>query len=772
MEEKNIIQSKEIKYNQEVKDYLNTALDEKNYSKFIEENPDGLFESMDIMKFTSMELALFKNSSPSVHGEDEEILSVELNLKEQPVIKNDCHRTRVRESVLIPDFENTLEKILTYYCHSKNIIYKQGLNEIFGVLLFLKYKIPNLKLSRILDIGEVFIDKFSPNYFYEKEFYSLKSSLGLFLILLRYHEPSVYNRLDQCQIVPEMYATNWMLTFLSSKIHLNFIYDYWLEIIKTEDPLIMHFFLVSLIKLKRELIINCDKQLLAGLMTSLTIKKKEEIKIIMDMALKLRQETPYSFRVLANKLGFLKPNNKNVKELYEKYNPQSFPAIPILPLEVLSLTQKSGIDCIDPECKNSKNRMRVLLNEENFCIIDNDEMKKTAELKFDNEIKNGHICEKCDMKIEKNIKYIILDLRIKNDESDRTWFLPNVVDIDKKELLSPDCSKIITDRFVPERGFFHFIFLTSNTDFFSDFEKNFYTDNITEEQKMLMRLGIVDQTKVQKEINLEEVKNLTDKEKYSIKEYDNIRKILNSMQKENFPYISFILGGWKEIHEECFLQGIELVNHDKEKCLLCLEKIKKKNEKLKLKLKEEENLDEKLWQSEVKIKYKQLNKLLENKNNFLGLCTIEEYQGKIVNYDASIVLKEKLFVFEIYKFASRKHYNDALNDYDKESLEKIKKIKDYYDLGKEKQEDIELTLIEQIQISDILGMQAEKKNKNIININYRQEKDENKKSAKKKENNSNENIIKVDFPTPNDSKSFVRAFKNLMEIYRSKRHKK
>jgi hypothetical protein len=67
-------------------------------------------------------------------------------------------------------------------------------------------------------------------------------------------------------------------------------------------------------------------------------------------------------------------------------------------------------------------------------------------------------------------------------------------------------------------GFFHFIFLTSNTDFFSDFERNFYTDNITEEQKMLMRLGIVDQTKVQKEINLEELKNLTDKEKYSIKE--------------------------------------------------------------------------------------------------------------------------------------------------------------------------------------------------------------------------------------------------------------
>ena len=762
------IKTKEIKYNEEVKEYLNTHLEEKNYGKFIEENPDELFASMDIMKFTTIELALFKSSYPSIQANDEDILSVELNLAEQQVIKNDCHRTRVRESFLIPDFENILEKILTYYCHVKKIKYKQGLNEIFGALLFLRYKIPNLKLSRIFHIGEIFIDKFSPNYFYENEFYSLKSALGLYLILLRYHEPSVYNRLDQYQVVPEMYATNWMLTFLSSKIHLNFIYDYWLEIIKTEDPLIMHFFLVSLIKLKRELIINCDKQLLAGLMTALTIKQKEEIKLIMDMALKLRQQTPYSFRVLANKLGFLKPNNKKVKELYEKYHPQTLPAIPILPLEVLSLMQKSGIDCIDPQCKNSKNRIKALLSKEDFCIIDGDAINSI--MNFDNEIKNGHMCERCDMKIEKDIKYIILDLRIKNDETDKTWFLPNVVDIEKKEILSPDFYKIITDRFIPERGFFHFIFLTSNTDFFSDFEKNFYTDKTTEEQKLMMRLGIMDQTKVQKEINLEEVKNLTDNEKYNIKEYDNLRKTLNSMQKENFPYISFVLGGWKEIHEECYLQGIELVNHDKNKCLLCLEKTKKKND-IKLNTKEKnEDLDEELWQSEVKIKYKELNKLLVNKNNFLGLCTIQENQGKqIVNYDASIVLNEESSTFEIYKFTNRKHYNDVTNEYDKELMEKIQKIKDYYDLGKENNEDMELTLIEQIKISDILGMQADKKHKNILNIKYRPEKND-KKSSKKKGNN-NENIIKVDFPTPNDSKSFVKAFKNLIDIYRSKKDK-
>lgn len=151
-----------------------------------------------------------------------------------------------------------------------------------------------------------------------------------------------------------MYATNWVMTFLSAKIRLNVLYSYWNEIIKTGDPLILHFILVSIIKLKREMIINCDTNLLAGLMTALTIENKEEIKTIMDMAFELRTQTPYSFRILANKIGFLRTNNKFIKKNYEKYKPQSIPAMPIFPLEILSLTFKSGIECIDPECKNNR----------------------------------------------------------------------------------------------------------------------------------------------------------------------------------------------------------------------------------------------------------------------------------------------------------------------------------------------------------------------------------------------------------------------------------
>ena len=692
---------------------------------------------------------------------------MELNLPEQYVIKNDCHRTRVRENKLIPGYEGTLEKLLTYFCFSKNIKYKQGLNEVFGALLFLRYKIPTLKLSKIFDLGEVFIDKFSPNYFYEDEFYSLKCSLALFIILLRYHEPCVYNKLDQYEILPEMYATNWMMTFFSGKIRLDLIYDYWLEIIKTEDPLILHFILVSFIKLKRELIIKCDNNLLASLMTSLTIRAKEEIKSIMDLAFKLREQTPYSFRILANKLGFLKNKNKNVKQMYEKYHPELLPAMPIFPLELLSLAYKSGVDCIDPNCKNSKNKILSLLSEE-FCIVNN--TNKLNILNFQNEL-DIHICEKCDMKIKKDIKYILLDLRIKNQESIYTGILRSVVEVAKEELLSPEFSKIIIDRFLPERGFYHFIFLTSNTDYFSDFENKFYVDNTTEEQKLMMMCGVVNQTKAQKELNLQEVsKNLNDKEIYNMKEYDNMKNTLNLMQKENFPYVGFVLGGFEGIHEESYLQEIEILNHNKEKCYLCLKKKKKKEKhKKNKKEKEKDELANELWASQKKITYEDLNDILKNKNNFMCLCTIKYYKAKEVDFNTSFVLKEELFVLEIYKFDNRKQYNDI--QLNKDDIELFKKNKEYYDLGKEKNEKIELTLIESINISCILGIRAEDKNKNIIHIKYK-EYITDKKIPKMKGINYLEELIKVDFPSLKDSKNFVTAFKNLTEIYKNQKKKK
>ena len=77
-----------------------------------------------------------------------------------------------------------------------------------------------------------------------------------------------------------------------------------------------------------------------------------------------------------------------------------------------------------------------------------------------------------------------------------------------------------------------------------------------------------------------------------------------------------------------------------------------------------------------------------------------------------------------------------------------------------------MTLLEEIKITYILGMKAESKNKNILNILVREDiKD--KKLIKKKGHNFNQVTIKIDFPSTNDSKNFVTSFKGLTAKYKT-----
>ena len=94
-------------------------------------------------------------------------------------------------------------------------------------MILIKYKIKNLKLVNIFNFGEAFIDRFLPNYFYESDLYSLRSSISLFINLLKYHVPSVYNYLDSLEIPNELYETNWLLTLRSQKLNLDILYNLW-----------------------------------------------------------------------------------------------------------------------------------------------------------------------------------------------------------------------------------------------------------------------------------------------------------------------------------------------------------------------------------------------------------------------------------------------------------------------------------------------------------------------------------------------------------------
>ena len=755
-------------YNDQVRQFMNINLKEPDYLNKIEKDPDSLFSLVDKNTILKWEKSLRDNNLLSEEQAEKIIEGINTVVKDtqfQTVIRNDCNRTRVRESIFVNDFKETLENILTYYCKSKNIYYKQGLNEIFGPLLLMKYKIKDLSLATVFSLGDAFIDKFLPNYFYEKELFSLKSSLGLLLILIRYHEPSVYNRLDSMEIIPEMYGTSWVMTYAMGKLKLDIIYPLWDYIIEINDPLFLQFYFVSMIINRRELIINCEKTLLPTLMASITIISIDELNTVVEKAKDLRKLTPFSFRILANKLGFLIKKNKNVKENFEKYKPLSLPAMPIFPLEVFYITNHSEVECPDEYCKNTQ---KVLNNNKfGFEVLDEPNLNKEYK------------CEKCILKIEKNMKFFLLDLRIleyginkEENESDKTGYLPLMINVDQAELKSEDIDDIICKRYINERGIFHFIFLTTSTDAFLNFEEKFYKINISEDDEKKIMFGLMEK-KTEKEFNFDSGQ-ISKKQIFKLKEYDNLKKILKSLKKQNYPYIAFVYGGYDSLHKKSLEYNIELLFHNEKTCILCNQKkqkeIKESKEKKNLKEEKEKNeLYNLLWEHKKKIKYQNLNEAFNDpQTTLIFFGSLINYKNKKLKVQILVVLKLKDFKIEIYKFL-------------KNDITLVSK-NGYYGLGiDDEKKDTELILIEEIRVIDVLGLKVDKKIKNIVNFVIRDnENNTEKKKEKDKANKDGKNLafpsfdIVIDFSSSSDSKSFIHKFKEMSTEFKNqyKSHKK
>ena len=800
IENKNNKQEKEKKdvqkdYKQMAKDYITQGANDEEYANIIKSDPMSLFDSIDEKKLDNWETHLSSIcplTFQMTNEKDKKILECppSQNIKQKTVISNDSKRTRVRESVIYPNFIETLEKVLTFYCEKYQLIYKQGLNEIFGPLILMKYKLKNVTLTSIINLGAMIIDTFLPNYFYEKEIYSLKSALGLFVVLLKYHEPTVYNKLDTLEIRPEIYATNWLVTYISGKISLNNFFYLWGKMINIEDPLFIQFMLLAIIKDKRELILNCDSNLLATMMTSLSIRTKKELDKIIETAYELREQTPYSFRLLADKIGFLKKKYSDIKKNYEKYQPELLPAMPIFPSEVLYITYKPQIFCIDPNCKNyatdfALNRKIVSRMESRTIVGKCQTINFTPNVstKTYSNVEKHYLCEKCDLGIEKNMQYILLDLRIleyseDEDDTDKTGFLPSMISVSQEELKSEDFSDIMTNRFITSRGTYHFIFLTSSTDTFTDFESNYYMDNISEEDRKKMMFGIIEQKKIDKELDINNAKKkLSLKQIYKLKEYDNMRNTLKSMTKHNFPYVGYVYGGFNNVHKEFPKFKVELINHNEELCLLCNQDKNKENKKEEEDNAEKDELYKALWEHKQKIKYKNLDVFFKNPNNKMHLCVLKEYKKKDIEYGQVQILINELFdkyEIEIYKFDKKKQYDDFESTV---LIMKKKEKQEYYDYGKEEDDnnkDLELTLLERVPVFDILTIKPSPKAKNVVICEIRGE----QKKAKffsffKKENNSFETIsIVFDFSSTNDAKNFVNSFKDLITKYKESLKKK
>ena len=132
-----------------------------------------------------------------------------------------------------------------------------------------------------------------------------------------------------------------------------------------------------------------------------------------------------------------------------------------------------------------------------------------------------------------------------------------------------------------EKDKYHFVMIISETDYFSEFEEKYYKNKNSEINKKHQIFGL--QTRVSKILDQERVKYLDKgnssknniEKKNKLLEYDYIKNIIKNFVNKNIPYVSYINGGFKEIHDYSIKTNIPIKNHEENLCHICADKKKK-----------------------------------------------------------------------------------------------------------------------------------------------------------------------------------------------------
>lgn len=157
--------------------------------------------------------------------------------------------------------------------------------------------------------------------------------------------------------------------------------------------------------------------------------------------------------------------------------------------------------------------------------------------------------------------------------------------------------------------------MTNETEYFNEFEESYYKENISQNEKKKMQY--TSQHRITKVLNKSLVKSDSSQPKFNSKltEYDILRKLIKLFQLKNFSKVSYVLGGYKDVHNLGLqYQNINLIEHESQSCELCLYNIN--NSKSIKKTSSTSNLDSSRYSSMTNPKSK------SRKNS---LCLTEKY---------------------------------------------------------------------------------------------------------------------------------------------------
>ena len=711
------------------------------YIDMINNNPDKLFvtitkETIDRWKKILIIKTNYEDQTISSITSASEIKSI----LDQSVILKDIDRTRLRERQLLPSFASQLPVYITYYLKINGIDYKQGLNEVIGAILLIHYK-QKLSFAETFNLIQGFIAKFLTNYYRGHEMASLKSSMSLINLLLKYHNPKLFNLFESLEIQPEMYTMNWFMTTYAGKSQLHILYKVWDYLITSNDNLMIHYFIIAFLLYNQDLLMSVDHSVVVVALSQLTIYSEEEVDKIFSLALDIRNNTPYSFKVLANKLEIFKENSPNIKYLYNLIKPNEFVSLPIFPKELFYLAYNQQVQCPNEDCDKGK-------------IISN-----TSTILS----KKGPLCDYCDLNIKKDIKFIFVDLRIlsekRNKDEFASGFLPNMIMIEQSELSSSKIDSILAERFNKEKGKYHFVFITSHTDYFKDYEDNFYNMsdslNYMDENAMVPYYRALTSKKLSIHKNI--YKLMTKEEKSKLKEYDILKTTLETFTKHNIQYISFCYGGFASIHEASILYDVTLLNHDSQ-CKLCGEL--RKNDNLKFLTKIEKMLHSRKKEIE-KEEVNNVNREEQERNVFMNNTTEELISADKECNNINIGDITQFICYSDFAmfFGMLKRENES--DDIKQEIMVMVKVNNILVYKFSQLSNEELNKIENIHIDTINSIIPMKRCKNIVVIKYTSDNNNNSNTNTNQQHSSYyiaiDKTLTIDFLSETNSKKFIYA---------------
>lgn len=196
--------------------------------------------------------------------------------------------------------------MITLFCKTHKIKYKQGMNELIS--LFLCQSADDVDHYRIYNWFTRFMHLFVPTFYNDADFLSLQWSLGMFSLLLKYHDPEVALYLRRCKISWDIYAFSWFITLFASKLPLELEYKLLDFYVQEADCLMIFYVATAFMMFHRNEILATEEFMLPQTMANLTLNKVQDICRIFARALELKQTTPTSFNYFIISEKILSPS--------------------------------------------------------------------------------------------------------------------------------------------------------------------------------------------------------------------------------------------------------------------------------------------------------------------------------------------------------------------------------------------------------------------------------------------------------------------------------